>query len=214
MAKPALVEDTVSVGAHTFALLRPRDAEALIDEEAFDQEQFLPYWAELWPSSVTLAQVVSGLPLAGRRVLELGCGLALPGLAAAAGGADVVVTDWSPDAVSLAAVNARRNGLHVHAELVSWERPQRLLERAPWDVVLASDVLYERRHIPVLLDLLPRLADEVLIADPGRPPSVQFVDAAEERWELEVERVGAVSLFRLTTRPNERASRAAPAARA
>ena len=214
MAKPALVEDTVSVGPHSFALLPPRDAEALIDQEAFEQEQFLPYWAELWPSSVTLAQVVTGLALSGRRVLELGCGLALPGLAAAAGGAEVLVTDWSPDAVALVAANALRNGLAVEAALVSWERPARLLERAPWDLVLASDVLYERRHIPVLLDLLPRLTDEVLIADPGRPASVLFVEEAEQEWRLEVERVGAISLYRLTNDPNGRASRAADAVRA
>ena len=56
----------------------------------------MPYWAELWPSGIALARHVVGLALAGRRVLELGCGLALPSFAAALAGADVLATDWAP----------------------------------------------------------------------------------------------------------------------
>ena len=59
----------------------------------------MPYWAELWPSGLALADYVATLDLAGRRVLELGCGLALPSFAAALGGADVLATDWAPEAL-------------------------------------------------------------------------------------------------------------------
>jgi predicted nicotinamide N-methyase len=200
MGTTRLVEETVAVGDRVLAILHPPDAEALIDEAAFEREEFLPYWAELWPSAVTLAGVVAALPLEGRKVLELGCGLAVPALAAAAGGARVLATDWSRDAIALVPLNARRNGLDVEAAVVSWEQPARLLEDAPWDLVLASDVLYERRHTSVLLDLLPRLGEDVLITDPGRPASVEFVAGAEQRWTVEPERVGAVSLFRLRSK--------------
>lgn len=206
MGNLQLVEETVAAGGRPLAVLRPRDAEELIDEEAFEREEFLPYWAELWPSAVALAQTISALPVAGRRVVELGCGLALPGLAAAAAGAHVLVTDWSPDAVSLAAVNARRNGLQLETAVVAWERPEPLLERAPWDLVLASDVLYERRHVPLLLDLLPRLTDEVLVADPGRPPLAEFIEGAEAEWKVYPARKDSVSVFRLTSAPNGRTS--------
>ena len=54
-----------------------------LDEDAFDDDEFLPYWAELWRSGVALAEVVSALDVRDKRVLELGAGLGLPSLAAA-----------------------------------------------------------------------------------------------------------------------------------
>src|SRR5262249_53883975 len=69
-----LVEEEVELdGALRLSVLRPPDADALIDETTFDEEEFLPYWAELWPSGLTLARHVAALDLAGRKVLELGC---------------------------------------------------------------------------------------------------------------------------------------------
>ncbi len=183
-----VVEDRVAVGRRSLSLLRPPDAEALLSEEAFEHEEFLPYWAELWPSGLVLAREVAGRPLDGLRVLELGCGLGLPSLAAAAAGAEVLATDWSPDAIELLRANAGRNGLELDAEVVSWEAPARLLARAPWDLVLAADVLYERRNVEPLLALLPRLAGahgEVLVAEPGRPASHAFLVAARAGWEVE-----------------------------
>src|SRR4029453_12222039 len=85
-----LVEAQVQLPARTLSVLRPRDAEALLDEEAFEHEEFLPHWAELWSSGEVLAREVADRDVAGFRVVELGCGLALPSLAAAMGGAYVL----------------------------------------------------------------------------------------------------------------------------
>jgi hypothetical protein len=60
--------------------------------------------------------------------------------------------------------------------------PAALLARAPFDLVLAADVLYERRSVPVLSDLLPRLGGEVLLADPGRPPLEAFLERFGPVW--------------------------------
>ncbi len=92
---PDLVEESVTVAGRELHLLRPRDPEALIDEGAFAQDEFLPYWAELWPSAHALTEVLCARELHGVRVLELGCGLGLPSLAAAALGAQVTATDWA-----------------------------------------------------------------------------------------------------------------------
>ena len=81
-----LVEHVVALPGRELLLLAPRDGEALLSEEAFEQEEFLPYWAELWPSALALARVVARRPLTGRRTIELGCGLGLPAIAAAAAG--------------------------------------------------------------------------------------------------------------------------------
>lgn len=183
-------------------LARPRDAEALLDEEAFSAgDEYLPYWAELWPSATVLARVVARRRLEGRRVLELGCGLGLPGLAAAAGGAQATLTDWSADAVAAARGNAERNGLAVEALVCDWRAAEPLVARAPWDLVLLADVLYEPRNVEPLLTLLPRLGGEVLLADPGRTTAAPFLAAAAERWSLTSTREGRVTVHRLRTAP-------------
>ena len=181
-----VVETTVEIGGLALSLVHPPDAEELIDEGAFEHEEFLPYWAELWPSAVALARALGERELDGSRVLELGCGLALPSIVAARRGAEVVATDWSPDALTFASRNAARNGVELETLLAAWERPALLVERGPWPLVVAADVLYERRNVEPLLDLLPRLGREVLLADPGRPALRAFLDGAEEGWGVEV----------------------------
>jgi predicted nicotinamide N-methyase len=118
----------------------------------------------------------------------LGCGLGLPSLAAALAGGRVLATDWSPESIRMTARNAERNGLAVEALRCSWTAPEPLLERGPWDLVLASDVLYERRNGEALLPLLPRLLaprGEVWLADPGRPPAQPFLVAAQEVFAID-----------------------------
>ncbi|HZD00062.1 MAG TPA: methyltransferase domain-containing protein [Actinomycetes bacterium] len=175
-----LAERSVTVGGRELRMVQPRDSEVLLDEEAFQREEFLPYWAQLWPSGIALARAVAALAPAGRRVLELGCGLGLPSIVAALAGARVLATDWSPDAVAFTATNASRNGAALRTAACSWTEPGPMLAQAPWDLVLAADVLYERRNISQLLELLPRLVDErgdVWIADPGRRPAERFLAA-------------------------------------
>jgi predicted nicotinamide N-methyase len=198
-----LVEERIHLAGRELALLRPPDPEALISEEAFAREEFLPYWAELWPSGLALAEEVAALPLAGRRVHELGCGLGLPSLAAALTGADVLATDWSPDAVELLRENATRNDVELEVEVASWLQPDALVARAPWNLLLAADVLYERRNVEPLVALLPRLAAEVLVAEPGRPAAAEFLERAEETWRIEtriLRESPTVRLYRLTRR--------------
>jgi predicted nicotinamide N-methyase len=194
-----LVEEIVPLPERELSILRPRSSEALLDEEAFEHEEFLPYWAELWPSGVALARVLSGRALRGARTLELGCGLALPSIAAALSGGRVLATDWSPDALELAELNAARNGVSLELMRCSWAEPSPILERGPWDLVLAADVLYERRHVKQLLALLPRLVDEgeVLLADPGRSHAKSFLEQAAGGWHVERSNRETVPIYRL-----------------
>jgi predicted nicotinamide N-methyase len=171
----ALIEEPFEVAGRTLTLLRPPSADELIDEDAFDDDEFLPYWAELWPSGVALANLVGARGLDGARVVELGAGLGLPSLAAALVGGDVLATDWAEDAVALLRANAERNGIALRVERVRWDAPGPILEEAPWDLVLGADLLYEARNAEQLLELLPRLGGEILLADPGRPFAKGFL---------------------------------------
>jgi predicted nicotinamide N-methyase len=179
-----VVEEVVALDGRDLRLLRPRDAEALLDEHAFEHEEYLPYWAELWPSSLALARAVAARALRGARTLELGCGLGLPSIAAALAGGRVLASDWSPEAVAMTRANAERNGARLETLVCSWTDPGPLVERAPWDLVLASDVLYEARNADALLELLPRLGREVWLADPGRPPAARFLAEAARVWTI------------------------------
>jgi predicted nicotinamide N-methyase len=185
-----VVEDTIELAGRTVRLLRPRDGDAVLDEllsEDDPDEDRLPFWAELWPSGIALARAVIGQPLTGRRLLELGCGLGLVSVAAAVAGASVLAVDRSPEATTFTAANAARNDVGVRTAVSAFDQPGPWLEEAPWDLVLAADVLYEQRNVPVLLWLLPRLVDssgEVWLADPGRASLPMFlagVDALDWR---------------------------------
>lgn len=147
--------------------------EDLLDEAAFAEDEFLPYWAELWPAAAALA---AALPerLEGVRVLELGCGLGLPSLVAAASGAIVTAFDWAADAVDLLRANAERNGLCLTCEQRDWREPLR--ER--YDLALAADVLYERRNVEPVLARLGEAAPEALVGLAGRPYEAEFLRRA------------------------------------
>ena len=197
---PAYAEEVIELAGRRLSVLRPPSADALIDEEAFDEDEFLPYWAELWPSGLALARTVTALDLRGARVLELGAGLGLPSLAAAAGGADVLATDWAEDAVELLRANAERNGVELRAAVVRWDAPEPLLRDAPWTLVLGADLLYERRNADQLLELLPQLGGDALLADPGRPFARGFLERAAARWGIATDTEGTMALHRLRLR--------------
>lgn len=186
------VDEHLEIGPFSITLRRPADAEGLIDEERFDDDEFLPYWAELWPSGLALARHVAVRALAGRTVLELGCGLGLPSLAAALAGADVLATDWAPEALGLLRHNAASNELIVATAVLAWGGDD-ALDLGQFDLVLAADVLYEARNARPLLRLLDRVVasgGEALIADPGRRHAAAFFDVARaEGWFVEVSAV-------------------------
>jgi predicted nicotinamide N-methyase len=139
----------------------------------------MPYWAELWPAGLALANALPG-ELAGRRVVELGCGLGVPSLVAAARGAAVTAIDWAADAAALLRRNGERNGIRLEAVHADWRR-----FGGSFDLVLGADLLYERRNGEALLEVLPALAPEVLLGEPGRPHAPEFFRRAELAWNVE-----------------------------
>lgn len=185
-----VVEERFTFGNVAVAVVRPENVADMIDEARFATDEYMPYWAEIWPAGVELARHVAGLDasdLAGADVLELGCGLGLPALVAALRGARVTATDWSPEAIDALVENAARNGVAIDARIHDWRDPD-ALAGARFDLVLAADVLYEARNAEPLLRLLDRTvgpAGEAIVADPGRRHAAAFFDAASATWDIE-----------------------------
>ena len=168
--------------------MHPRDPAALLYEEDVAADQaYPPYSAEVWPSALELAYAVSAHDWSGAAVLELGAAWASrPSQPRSPGRGARRRPFRRRDHV--AAVNAEREQRRRRDSCVLVVEPGPLIARAPWRLVLASDVLYGQRNVDELLDLLPRLVGDdgaAWIADPQRPLTEGFLAAAGRRVALD-----------------------------
>lgn len=174
-----------------YDIVRPTDVDLLLDRAEGDPEQNLPYWAEIWPSGIALADAIAERPerVRGQRVLELGSGLGVTAIAALAAGADLIAADFAPEALLLTCYNTLRSAGREPATLrLNWRQPDAtLLAGGGFPVVLAADVLYEGRDVAPLLALVARLVAPgglLWLAEPGRPVASRFLAAAREAgWQ-------------------------------
>lgn len=185
-----LTEHPVLLGGRVVVLDKPRNSDDLISEADYARDERLPYWADLWPASTVLAEVVIAegevppRPDGGRpRALELGCGLGLGSIAAMLSGYDVTSTDYYEDALLFTARNAvRATGAEPALRMVDWrDLPTDL---GTFDLVLGADVLYERAHAALVAEtvqaaLAPR--GRMLLADQGRLGLASFLEEMRSR---------------------------------
>jgi SAM-dependent methyltransferase len=163
--------------------------DALIDtpetRARFEHDEYLPYWAEFWPAARLLAERVAAWPepppgTAAPRVLEIGCGLGLVGLAALLRGYNVTISDYDADALEFVTESARRSGLPApRTQIVDWRGTYPELTS---DRILAAEVLYEARSIRPVADFLARHlrpGGYALLVDACRRPADAFPAAAE-----------------------------------
>lgn len=171
-----------------FSIWKPDDMDRLLDDVQDDPEQNLPYWAEVWPSGVALADEIIAEPglLAGKSVFEIGSGIGITAIAALRANADLTVADYAPDALTLCRENTRRNANRQPGTIqCNWRAPEtELAGLKPFPIVLAADVLYEARDVEPLLALLDSLVapDGLLwLAEPGRAAAKRFLAVLVER---------------------------------
>jgi predicted nicotinamide N-methyase len=211
---PALLDVVVRRYGELY-LVHPADWEQLRHEEG-GAGRGVPYWARPWPAGLALAAWLD-VP-AGARVLELGCGLAAPSIAAARLGADVLATDGSSDAVAFAAHCMALNDVQGRVACANWaDDGDVLVQGGPWDVVLAADVFYTQENVRTALRLFPRLVGDggqVLLADPGRAGARDFLAAARASFAIDAEALTDTVTAYTLTRGSSAASRRARAARA
>jgi ETFB lysine methyltransferase len=222
-ADPAFVEtplasipdrqvELVTIDRFKFEVERPADSYALLDDpivrDAHDRDEYMPYWADIWPAARMLAKVVARedwerYPKAGEKLeaLELGCGLGIPGLAALARGLRVTFSDYDLTAVRFAASNARRNKLYDFKTVpLDWRIPPADL-KVP--VILGADLTYETRNIDPLVQLIRRVllpGGVCLLTDQDRTPAPllrERLGYAGLRYDTELVRAGEPGGYRI-----------------
>jgi predicted nicotinamide N-methyase len=176
-----LTSGPISWAGHTLDMLRPKSVDDLISEDDFNRDGRLPYWADVWPSALGLADRVARECGGGRRLLELGCAVGFVSCLAAKLGFQVTASDYYAEACDFTRLNAYRNGLPIPAtRLVDWrEYPADL---RGFDVVIASDVLYEKPYCDLVAACFAQsLAAGGLgiLSDPQRTLATGFPAAAE-----------------------------------
>ncbi len=177
------IEEVFTIGGREFPLVRPRNADDLITEADYVKDERLPYWADIWPSSMMLAERLLEEKGAGRSLIELGCGSGLCACAAALSGFDVLATDYYDDALRFTELNTRVNaGSAAKTMHVDWSALP--ADIGTFDVVLAADVMYEPRYPAMVASAIERLmapGGQAIVADPGRIAFPDFIAECSAR---------------------------------
>ena len=181
------VRENVFIDDYTFRIERPIDSDELMNHpwvrSAYASDGYAPYWARLWPSARMLAKVIVRekwedypQPV---RVLEVGCGLGLAGIACLARGLSVTFSDVDETALAFADANARLNGFTEFRTVpIDFRCPP---DEVKYSVVIGSDLMYEERMVDPLVALLHAVlapGGSCLITDPDRTAARVF------RWKL------------------------------
>lgn len=198
--------ESLRLAGKDFVIRHVTDVETLFDQllklpdddPAVKDEQ-IPYWAEVWPSAIALSEFLLERPdfVSGKQVLEIGCGLGLPGIAAGKLTDRVVLSDYLTAPLELAAHNWKLNhSSDCETRILDWRSDT--LGRTE-DLILASDIAYERRMFDPLMsafDQWLRAGATVLISEPDRHFARNFFQRLHqqnwqtERTDMKVERKG------------------------
>jgi predicted nicotinamide N-methyase len=188
-----VVVSALEFGGRTIRLVRPTDPDQLLDDPLVvdwnRQDDYMPYWAYLWPAAYLLAEAVAREPWPERlqgsspvEALEIGCGLGLAGLVAVARGLRVQFTDYDPAPLDFVVRSAVENGFdpgRYSTRRLDW----RHLPDERHSIILGADLIYEARLVPLVAGLLGKLlapGGVGLLASPYRVAAKGFPAALTE----------------------------------
>ena len=175
MTNPRLSYQTVEFGKIDIHLCTLRDKQEFYDPEGIAEKLGIgsaiwPLFGIIWPSSLVLAHFINDYEIDSKRILEVGCGMALSSLLLNKQGADITATDYHPEVNKF----LQRNALLNQDKAIAFERADWATKNDTlglYDLIIGSDLLYEDDHIELLANFIEVHAKptcEVIIVDPGR----------------------------------------------
>jgi predicted nicotinamide N-methyase len=137
-----------------------------------------PLFGMLWQAGEVLALYMADFDLTGKRILEVGCGVGLASLVLNKRGADISATDYHPSAESHLHYNTDLNGdPRIPFLRIAWE-DQTDEAFGRFDVIIASDVMFEPDHaeqLAAFLESHARPSCQIILADAGRGYKNRFI---------------------------------------
>ena len=186
--KHSLTFDRLKLGDDTVRILKIDNLEEFLDgKDPFANVSEFPFWVKLWDAAMVLAYVLHGLPYGdGKRLLELGAGLGAPGLAAAANGFDVTISDYEDVILDFERVSAAASGLkNVNCTMLDWLDPP---EMEPFDILAGAEILFREEFFQPLLNVFDRYLKPggvvYLAHDATRQSLPKFLERAGKEYEI------------------------------
>ncbi len=134
-------------------ILGPVHPDGALGEETLLRLMEVQWWMKIWEPSFVLALFMGTMPpKPGEKILEIGAGSGIVGIYAALCGHDVTISDIQEDALLCARANAMMNGLpDLPVVSFDWCRPY---SGRPFEVIIGSEVVYDRRSYDALISFL------------------------------------------------------------
>jgi predicted nicotinamide N-methyase len=178
----------VVVNGRKFQILQPKFLDGFINTHDVFHE--FPLWAKIWQASWVLADYLAGMPVkAKKQFLELGAGIGLVSIAAAAFGHRITMSEHNHDALQFARANALINECpRLPIVDLDWNRPQ---SPGRFDCIVASEVTYKKEDCQLLVKLLKAFLKpdgEVILAGEMRKSSMDFYKELENRFNISVQK--------------------------
>ena len=191
-AKYRLTFDRLKIGEKDLRLLKIADlAEILGGKDPFANVSEFPFWVRLWDAAMVLAYVLGGQKdVAGKRLLELGAGLGAPGLAAAAAGYEVTISDYEDIIMDFQRVSAAASGLEgIEFIHLDWLNPPDL---QPFDVLIGAEILFREAFFVPLLNIFKQYLKKdgmiFLAHDATRQSLSKFLKLAQDDFEISLKK--------------------------
>lgn len=155
------------------------------DQDNSLAEEYCPYFGVLWEAGIGLSQHIEKIDIKGKRVLEIGCGLALPSFVITKMGGDVIATDFHDDVPLFLELNQKVNNITFPYRVMNWrnEIERTKTDLGLFDLVLGSDILYESQHpmqVAKALIAFLKPGGKIILADPGRAYIQKFITSMNE----------------------------------
>jgi len=182
--------EDLTIRGNTLKMLRVTDLESLLaGKDPFKNVSEFPFWVKLWEASLVLADALTTIkPAPGQTMLELGAGMGAPGLAAAARGFEVTLSDYEPFILDFQRVSAAASGLSgVEFKIIDWKNPPQL---EPYNIIVGAEILFREDFFAPLLQVFKKLLAKdgviYLAHDVRRKSLLPFLSLAEKDYEIAV----------------------------